>query len=388
MTGQKSQFPIYLLAVIGDFNYSLLLVLSVIYASMFGASSTEIGLIGGAYGITYLFMPMVLGRLSDYFPRKFGLLIGVFFQILSSVYVIFTHSIFGLILCQIFMGIAYGFYWPNIEAILSESSRSEREHSESISNFCLSWSIGFTLGPLLAGIFSDMNVFMGFLLCLSLYSFSFIIVIIFIEKKEARKYSKEQSTVKQNDTIKSSSVDKLQIILHLSILVYSILVKIILSYFPSYAVLPNGLGLTGSITGTILFLFGLGRTIFFVIGRFFRSNMTSIRNNFLIFSIFFILIPIMKNVIVISIVFGIFGFFIGRQYLFSLNLLLEHEKERKGAKAGIFESFIGFGTIFSPIIAGSIAEFNNILPFYIFSALAFVVFGVVFIMLRLIKKKD
>ncbi len=378
----KNRIPIYLLSIIGDLNYSLLLVLSVIYASLLGASSTVVGLIGGAYGITYLFMPMILGRLSDNFPRKYGLLIGISIQILSTIYVIFVNSVFGLILCQILMGIAYGFYWPNIEAILSESSRSEREHHESISNFCLSWSVGFTIGPLLAGIFSDVNVLSGFLVCLLLYTLSLVIVVFSVKKTPPLKKITEQTQSSNKIKEEKNGMDRSQMILLMSILVYSILVKIILSYFPSYAVLPNGLGFSGTETGNILFLFGLGRTVFFIVGRFLRANIVSIRNNFIIFGLFFMLIPLMKSEVVIAFVFGIFGFFIGRQYLFSLNLLLEQEKEKKGAKAGIFESFIGFGTIFSPIVAGYIAQFDNILPFYIFSAVAFVVFGLVVILLK------
>lgn len=383
----NSRIPIYILAVVGDLNYSLLLVLSVIYASLLGASPTEVGFIGGAYGITYLFMPMILGRLSDQFPRKNGLLIAISLQILSIIFGVLVNSIFGLILCQIFMGVAYGFYWPNIEAILSESSLSERDHYRSISNFCLSWSIGFTLGPLLAGIFSDTNVLFGFRLCLILYCVAMLIVIFFVEKTPALK--KISESIQSSNTAQniSNKMDRSQMILLLSIFIYSILVKIVLSYFPSYAVLPNGLGFSGSVTGKILFLFGLGRTIFFIVGRFLHAYIEAIRNNFLIFGLFFLLIPLMKNELVMSIVFAIFGFFIGRQYLFSLNLLLEQEKEKKGAKAGIFESFIGFGTIFSPIIAGYIAQFDNILPFYIFSAVAFIVFGIVFLLLKKIQSK-
>jgi MFS family permease len=383
----KFRIPIYILAIIGDLNYSLLLVLSVIYASLLGASPTEIGLIGGAYGITYLFMPMILGRLSDRFPRKYGLLIAISLQLLSTLFVVFVNSIMGLILCQIFMGVAYGFYWPNIEAILSESSLSEREHHHSISNFCLSWSIGFTFGPLLAGIFSDTNVILGFLLSFILYCVSLIIVIFLVKKTPPFKNTSESIQSFNISQEGSNMMEISQMILLMSIFVYSILVKIILSYFPSYAVLPNGLRFSGSVTGTILFLFGLGRTIFFIVGRFMHAHIEAIRNNFVIFGIFFLLIPLMKNELVMSIVFAIFGFFIGRQYLFSLNLLLEQEKEKKGAKAGIFESFIGFGTIFSPIIAGYIAQFDKILPFYIFSAVAFIVFGIVFLLLKKIQTK-
>jgi MFS family permease len=75
-----------------------------------------------------------------------------------------------------------------------------------------------------------------------------------------------------------------------------------------------------------------------------------------------------------GITFAIFGFFIGRQYLTSLNLLLVQEKKSKGAKAGLFEGFIGFGTIFSPIIAGIIAEFDNILPFFVFAIVSLALF--------------
>ncbi|MFX1298976.1 MAG: hypothetical protein ACFFD2_29475, partial [Promethearchaeota archaeon] len=77
------------------------------------------------------------------------------------------------------------------------------------------------------------------------------------------------------------------------------------------------------------------------------------------------------------------GFFMGRTYLVSLELLLKYEQEEKGAKAGIFECVIGFGVAFTPIIAGLIAVVDLKLPFIIFSIGAFI-----FVIIHFILQKN
>ena len=51
---------------------------------------------------------------------------------------------------------------------------------------------------------------------------------------------------------------------------------------------------------------------------------------------------------------------------------MKQEEKEKGAKAGLFESAVGFGS-FSPLIAGLFAEIYIILPFFLFAGITSIV---------------
>ncbi|MHA1257282.1 MAG: hypothetical protein ACTSPS_16965, partial [Promethearchaeota archaeon] len=59
-------------------------------------------------------------------------------------------------------------------------------------------------------------------------------------------------------------------------------------------------------------------------------------------------------------------------YLVSLELLLKYEQEKKGAKAGIFESIVGIGSALSPLFAGMIATINLKMPYFIVASIVLV----------------
>ncbi|MBD3352194.1 MAG: MFS transporter [Candidatus Lokiarchaeota archaeon] len=387
----QSLLVIYILSTIGDLSYSLLLTASIIYSSQLGANQSVTGFIGGGYGITYVIMPAIMGRFSDKISRKISLMIAVIGQIsVSLFYLIFADSILELFLGQVALGAAYGFYWPSIEAFISEKTHDSAEsHQIGMANFCVFWSIGFVVGPTLGAIFSDYNHIYSFIVVFALYTISFLLIFFMIPKdtkslsdfEQEHKDSdyKEQKENKINP--KNTESHKLVMIRILfSMLIYALLVKIANSYFTDYAVREDVLNWTGTTVGRISFLYSAGRTFYFILGRFhkgefFKSSLKKISIGFLIMAILLIIIPFIKEPTVMSIVFFIFGLIVGLIYLGSLDLLIIHERKSKAGVAGLFESTIGFGAFLAPIIAGFLAEINPNLPFYSFAALVIFVFA-------------
>jgi MFS family permease len=89
-----------------------------------------------------------------------------------------------------------------------------------------------------------------------------------------------------------------------------------------------------------------------------------------------------QDVIALIVIFFIFGFFIGRVYLISLELLLKQSTSQKGAKAGLFESAIGLGGSLSPLVSGLLAGWNLLLPFLFYAIISFLAFLFNFIFMR------
>jgi MFS family permease len=158
------------------------------------------------------------------------------------------------------------------------------------------------------------------------------------------------------------------------IFTYGILSKLVLTYFPQYALRPESLNWDSQTVGRALLVFGLGRTLYFILGRYLRNSFRTIIVSLGIDVILLFCMIWLTNPVLIFIVLFISGIMIGRIYLNSLAILLHHEQKQKGAKAGLFESFIGFGSSISPVLAGALAEYTYWLPF-----LGFAIIGVIFL---------
>jgi MFS family permease len=89
------------------------------------------------------------------------------------------------------------------------------------------------------------------------------------------------------------------------------------------------------------------------------------------------LIVLIKSVWIMIILFILIGFIGGLIYLSSLDLLIINEKESKGAKAGLFESAIGLGSVLSPILAGLLGNIISYLPFIVFSIVTLIIWCII-----------
>ncbi|MHA1870628.1 MAG: MFS transporter [Promethearchaeota archaeon] len=393
---------LYALSLIGDLNYTIVLTGSIIYGQILGGSSSQTGVIGGAYGITYLIFSIVFGRLGDRIGRFKSILISLIGMIATaSFYLYLAKTIIFLIIGQIIFGVFYGLYWPNIEAFISENSGVNiSNHQRGMANFCVSWSIGFMLGPYIGGFFSDFNIFMAFEITLVIYMIALIIALIGlphqdITKKEENapeteeKPSKSISGIENNVApvttaeleIFDSKVIKLNTIrLLLGTLAYSFVVKLLISYFTDYAIRPVvGLEWTGELTGRTMMFLGIGRTLYYILARlfgtrYFKSSYNRINLAYLIHGTIILLIIFIRNSYLISLLLFIFGIFSGLVYLSSLDLIIFYNQETKGEMAGLFESSIGVGTILSPIIAGILGGINSRLPFLVFGLFILTIF--------------
>jgi MFS family permease len=381
-------FYVYLMSTLGDLSDSLLLVGCVLYATQLGASATDIGWIGGAYGLTYLFTPVVLGRIGDRIPRKISLLIATTGSFCIPVYLLlFTRSPLDLFLGRLILGILYGFHWPNIEAFISENmEHTDKGHRQGMTNFCIAWGIGYMTGPYLAAVLFDINIHAIFLCAIIFYAIEAGIVLFGIplsptkpriqdSKLETQLIEKDRNESKGSEKADYSAMRQVAAILMLGVAIYSIIVKVILTYFPYYAVISTGLNWSGELLGEVLLFFGIGRLGYFLIGRWLPSRYSVITGAFMILGLISLSLLAISNAGIISGLFLVFGFCVGMIYLSSLDLMLKYEQHGKAGKAGLFESMIGFGTVVAPIVAGLLAKFSLILPFLVFGTLAIVQFG-------------
>lgn len=380
-------------------------IVSILLAVNLGATPMEIGWIGTTYGLMYTLVPMLIGPLTDRISRKVNLLIVTGAQTVTVLFYIFAVNTFmDLIIGQAIYGILYSVFWVNGDAYISEETETDsKRHHMTFFNYCVGWTLGSGLAPLFGGFFADLMVTTGFWLVFTIYIVGFCIVLIGIPNRPPMKILKQMKASSPNEEVLSvvpssstntvskspsnpssgtlspatSSTETLSsaslspkplspVILLLFTLFQTAMVKILLGYFPNYAATPDGLGWSGTLLGRVIVWFGIARVLYFIAGRYWA-------NNFKILPIFLILLGgivlqfvWVKDPFVYGILFAFAGLLIARTYITVFETMIGQEKAAKGAKAGLFESFLGIGMSLTPLIAGWLGNFHLLLPFLIF----------------------
>lgn len=378
-------------------------VLYVFFAVNLSFSTSKIGWISSSYGIAYLLTPMFMGQLVDRLTHRKSLLIATGSQAIISLFYILMlltnpPGIFVLIIIgQVIRATAYSFFWPAIEVIYSEIAQgNQRRHERNISLFCICWSLGSALGTSIAGIFGQWILLGGFITISIVFIIAFGIVSLLIPKNISNQDFVDESSPKSAQACVEMPISptqpnaitqpqpislpfSLKKIIWLTLagtLVFSIISKGIIGYFPNYSVLPEGLNFSKFLTGQLVFAFGLGRFSGFIAGQWITNSFKKLAVNILALSVLLVGLVLFTNVWVLVFFLYIIGYLMGRIYFIALELTLKYHLEGKGAKAGMFESFVGMGTALSPLIAGFLAEVDLLYPFIFFSGFSLVIGGI------------
>lgn len=151
-------FPLYFLSFCGDFLLSTMIVASTLASKSARAPDWIIGILGSAYYITNTPCALFIGRLGDKIGRR--LCIGITATrclCVSMMLVLGWENVIILFVGEILAGFFNDFYWPSIEAFISENSANETEHQANVNKFCLGWSIGYMIGPFIAPVIDDIG---------------------------------------------------------------------------------------------------------------------------------------------------------------------------------------------------------------------------------------
>lgn len=126
-------------------------ILPVFSSVSVGASYAELGLIGLANFVPYMFVPLLVGLLLDRFGSARLLIVGVSINAASLYLLSAAQTVPEIMALRAMTGVAHAFFWPPSEAILSEySPRGARV--KNIARFTGLFVGGFTVGPLLASL--------------------------------------------------------------------------------------------------------------------------------------------------------------------------------------------------------------------------------------------
>ena len=100
-------------------------ILPIFAKNVIGATYSELGLIGLANFVPYMFIPLFVGILLDRINNAYLLAIGAAINSASIYLLSIAQSVPELLGFRIMTGVAHAFFWPPCEAIISNVSKGK-----------------------------------------------------------------------------------------------------------------------------------------------------------------------------------------------------------------------------------------------------------------------
>ncbi len=336
-----------------------------------GASQILIGTIGSIGALLYCIGTLISGLISVITTPTIPFFLSLSSYSLAALcYSFLVHSPVDILIVRIIEGIAWGFLWPPLEAILTEAFISQ---SDVVPLFSFSWSSGMVLGSLLSGLSLSHDPILTFLPC------SFTSVCCLLAGLPIFRAVKVKSL--RNDRISLSfiirSIKNNKVWLLASI--YSFPLSIIFTFFPSHAILW---GLAEIIIPLTLFGVMTSRSLtFLLIKRYLMDRRLRMSLGCILSGIGLLLFGTFHDLSVVLILCSILiGSGAGLIYASTLHSALDTPFRLRSIYTALFEFSIGLGYLIGPLIGGIIAEFNLAMT-YILASLVPLGMGLIFISL-------
>ncbi len=335
-----------------------------------GASYAELGLIGLANFVPYMFIPVFVGMLVHRFNNGRLLCVGVVINTASVFLLSLARTVPEVMALRAVTGIAHAFFWPPAEAIISNASEGNTR-VKNISRFTGFFVAGFMIGPLL-GTFLLEGLDVSYRVLFEIATFVMASSIIFALQLAKKQTKKEQfafsfSAIKQ--------ISKFPVVIMILIYCASSF-GMILTIYPAFL---NDRTMSATEIEILFFVFGASRVITLALtdklAR--HTAITLISSTITILAGLFISF-VSDTILEFSLAMLLMGF--GFSIIFPLTLeiiLRKTPKGNEGITIGAYETTFGMGWSIGPIAAGLISEFSgNAMPYLVFFALGIGITGI------------
>lgn len=351
-------------------------LLPIFAKNVIGATYSELGLIGLANFVPYMFIPLFVGILLDRINNAYILAVGAAINSASIYLLSIAQSVPEIMGFRIMTGIAHAFFWPPCEAIISNES-TEKNRVKNISWFTMFFVMGFMIGPLIGTAFLE-NIEVTYRILFQIAAFilaAAIITALLASRKKIKKQHERFSFSAIKDMKKFPEVITLLIFCTSAF-------GIILTIFPAFL---NDKGMSATDILYLYFAFGISRVISLALaGKFAKRTSQTLIAATLAVSIGLGISVVADSIIMFGIALVLMGF--GFSIFFPLTLEIILSKTKKGISGkiiGAYETIFGLGWAIGPTIGGPITQsFGNETPYIIFS-----IIGVGITILAIISRK-
>ncbi|MFZ8907799.1 MAG: MFS transporter [Nitrosopumilaceae archaeon] len=335
-------------------------ILPVFAKNVIDASYSELGLIGLANFIPYMFIPLFVGILLDKFNNGFLLALGAAINSASIYLLSIAQSVPEIMGFRIMTGVAHAFFWPPCESIISKES-SEKDRVRNISWFTMFFVLGFMIGPLLGTVFlEEMDITYRVLFQVTAFILATaIITALLVSRKNVKDHHEKFSFSSIKEMKKFPEVIILLIFCTSSF-------GIILSIYPAFL---NDNGMSDTDILLLYFAFGVSRVVSLALaGKFSRHTSKTLIAATIAVSLGLAFSVVSDSIIVYGVALVLMGF--GFSIFFPLTLEIILSKTRKGISGkiiGAYETVFGIGWAIGPTIGGPITQsFGDQAPYLVF----------------------
>jgi MFS family permease len=346
------------------------------------ADYSQVGIIGMANYLPYMFAPLFVGMMLDRTNKAFILTSGVALAAASVGFLAFVQSIPEIMFLRLLAGVAHALFWPASEVLIS-SNTDPRARVKGISIFTAAWVAGFMLGPLAGKVVLDTFDFRILFQAAAMVSVAAIVPSVLLRSRGAPVSDQGDAPLRSPSLIQVGKQMAKYPAVSAVLLYYAVTFGVVLSVYPAYM---GESSLSNQNIEYLFFLFGASRfaTLYFVpkvsghsslvlslavaaaaVGMLIAYSSTSI-------------LSFAASLVLIGVATSIF-------YPITFSMVTKNTPpDQLGQKLGAYETMFGIGWAIGPLAAGFSSEsFGSNTPYLAF----FIVGGALAASLAVFKKK-
>jgi len=363
---------VYIIALIVGFSYGIHNPIVPLFAKNLGASYSDLGVIGFANFIPYMFIPLFVGLLLDRFNKGILLSLGLVLDSVSIYLLSVADSVPQIIIFRTLVGVAHSFFWPPCESIISKST-SPQNRVKAISRFMAFFVAGIMIGPLVGSfLLEHFDISYGMIFQIAAFAIATSLVSSLMLSKD--------KDVTHNGIISITSAKHLiKFPTVIAILLFcSVSFGVFLAILPAFM---NERSISESNIELLFFVFGISRLVSLLTSSFLMKKfLTSILLVIISISAGMLMLYYSHSVLEFSVAVLILGFGFSVYFPLTFEIIMRKTKENVGALIGAYEATYGMGWAFGPLIIGVIANsFGSSTPYLILSVVGLFVLGFVFL---------
>ena len=344
------------------------------------ADYSQVGLIGTANYLPFMFAPFFIGILLDRLNKSYVLLSGILLNVFSIFILSSVQSTLEVMLYRALAGVAHALFWPSSEVLISINSAPDRG-VRNISVFIAAWILGFMVGPIIGKLILNVfDYYALFQLAAATMAIGIVPAVLL------RSYG--WPAVQKDLEVRASSVEVAKEIathprLGGVILYYAITFGVVLAVYPAYM---SDASLTTEDIEVMFFFFGVSRfaTLMLLVTRISRYGELALALAVSTTAIGMIISFSSTSVLSFAVSIALFGFSTSIFYPISFSLVtMNTPSGRVGSKLGVYNTLFGAGWTAGPIVAGFASDaFGSESPY-----LAFFIVGTTFAAATIIFRK-
>ncbi|TFG17079.1 MAG: MFS transporter [Promethearchaeota archaeon] len=379
---EDKKYKIFPVLILAFFRVALGVAISLavpIHLINIDLESQYIGIITSGTAMAYLFSPLVFRNVHKKLGLRITLILSTSGFLLIQIIMQFTLDPWILYLLLIIDGTFLGFFWPDLMTIISIVSNQKKYFESQVrknrlmKSYSLSWNLGGVFSFILGSIvlfFIDNNLLMfDFALIFAIVG---VIFAFLIQNPETKK--KIEVLVPLDNGLKCIPIkDEATFPIYIPLIIIAI-----------YGFLISGVGLAYPLKSDLLNYAVFTNYLFYAIRLTSQTiaitksmdlKLTRIKQllpySTIILTLILILMAINQNLIIFSILFFVFGTFSAIHYTISFKLIVFKNVSEKTSKySAYFETMVGIGFFFGPIILGFIVNLGIDVGFFFLAGLS------------------